>query len=78
LKHIALSNTVNFVVFDGLSYPVNIYKTGMAQLNPLPSLTLQSAWDLNVPCQPKRSKALLLSYTFKCLLKKNADFLPVQ
>jgi hypothetical protein len=29
-------------------------------LNHLPSLTLQSAWDVNVPCQPKRSKALLL------------------
>jgi hypothetical protein len=30
-------------------------------LNPLPSLTLRSARDLNVPCLPKRSKALLLS-----------------
>jgi hypothetical protein len=39
-------------------------------VNPLPSLTLQSTRDLNVPCQPKRSKALLLSYTFKCPLKK--------
>jgi hypothetical protein len=28
--------------------------------NPLPSITLQSAWDLNVPCWPKHSKALLL------------------
>jgi hypothetical protein len=27
--------------------------------NPLPSLTLQSAQDLNVPCRPKCSKALL-------------------
>jgi hypothetical protein len=25
--------------------------------NPLPSLTLQSARDLNVPCRPKRSKS---------------------
>jgi hypothetical protein len=33
-------------------------------LNPLPSLRLQSALDLNVSCRPKRSKALLLSYTF--------------
>jgi hypothetical protein len=33
-------------------------------VNPLASLTLQSAWDLNVPCRPKHSKALLLSYTF--------------
>ena len=31
------------------------------QFNPLPSLTLQSARDLNVPCRPKRSKALLLT-----------------
>ena len=30
-------------------------------LNPLPSVTLQSARDLNVPCQPKRSNALVLS-----------------
>ena len=29
--------------------------------NPLPSIMLQSAQDLNVPCQPKRSKVLLLS-----------------
>jgi len=31
------------------------------EFNPLPSLTLQSARNLNVPCRPKRSKALLLS-----------------
>jgi hypothetical protein len=42
------------------------------RLNPLPSLTLQSAQDLNVLCQPKCYKALLLSYTFKCLLKKRS------
>jgi len=34
---------------------------GCVYFNPLPSLTLQSARDLNVPCWPKRSKALLLS-----------------
>jgi hypothetical protein len=28
--------------------------------NPLPALTLQSARDLNAPCRPKCSKALLL------------------
>jgi hypothetical protein len=28
--------------------------------NPLPALTLQSAQDLNAPCWPKCSKALLL------------------
>jgi hypothetical protein len=44
--------------------------------NPLPSLTLQNAQDLNVPCRPKRSKVLLLSYTFKCLLKKTQSFCP--
>jgi len=31
------------------------------QLNPLPSVTLQSAQDLNVPCRRKRSKALFLT-----------------
>jgi hypothetical protein len=36
--------------------------------NPLPSLTLQSARDLNVPCRHKRSKALLLT-------PKKQDFL---
>jgi hypothetical protein len=41
-------------------------------VNPLPSLTLQSARDLNVPCWPKRYKVLLLSYTFKCPLKKHS------
>jgi hypothetical protein len=45
-------------------------------INPLTSLMLQSARDLNVPCQPKHSKALLLSYTFKCLLKKMQSFCP--
>jgi hypothetical protein len=40
--------------------------------NPLPSLTLQNAWDLNVPCRPTCSKVLLLSYTFKCPLKKRS------
>ena len=30
-------------------------------INPLPSLTLQSARNLNVACRPKRSKARLLS-----------------
>jgi hypothetical protein len=39
-------------------------------INPSPSLMLQSACDLNVPCRPKRFKVLLLSYTFKCPLKK--------
>jgi hypothetical protein len=45
-------------------------------LNPLPSLMLQSARDLNVLCRPKRSKALLLSYTFKYPLKKTQSFCP--
>ena len=31
------------------------------EVNPLPSLTLQSARNLNIPCRPKRSKAHLLS-----------------
>jgi hypothetical protein len=63
----------------------NVVKSSIQQIchtcrsmavNPLLSLTLQSAQDLNVPCQPKCSKALLLSYTFKCLLKKTQSFCP--
>jgi hypothetical protein len=46
------------------------------QINPLPSVTLQSAQDLNVPFWLKHSKALLLSYTFKCPLKKIQSFCP--
>jgi hypothetical protein len=46
------------------------------EINPLLSLALQSAWDLNVLCWPKRSKALLLSYTFKCPLKNTQSFFP--
>jgi hypothetical protein len=38
-----------------------------SKINTLPSLTLQSARNLNVPCRPKRSKALLLT--------KKPDFL---
>jgi len=33
----------------------------LQEINHLPSLTLQSARNLNVPCRPKRSKVLLLS-----------------
>jgi hypothetical protein len=42
-------------------YSVNCQVTRCkeALFNPLPSLTLQSARDLNVPWQPKHSKALL-------------------
>jgi hypothetical protein len=54
------------ILLDVLSFSVNH----------LPSLMLQSARDLNVPCQPKRSKVLLLSYTFKCPLKKTQFFCP--
>jgi hypothetical protein len=45
-------------------------------INPLPSLMLQSAPDLNVPCWPKHSEVLLLSYTFKCSLEKTQSFCP--
>jgi hypothetical protein len=48
----------------------------LTHINPLPSLTLQSARDLNVLCRPKRSKVLLLSYTFKCPLQKMQFFCP--
>jgi len=46
---------------DDLEYEIKIVKATGKDINPLPSLTLQSARDLNVPCQPKRSKALVLS-----------------
>jgi hypothetical protein len=42
-------------------------------INPLPFLILQNVRDLNVPCRPKHSKALLLSCTFKCPLKKKSS-----
>jgi hypothetical protein len=38
-----------------------VSNTNISYFNPLPSLMLRSAWDLNVPSQPKRSKALLLT-----------------
>jgi hypothetical protein len=47
-----------------------------SHINPLPSLTLQSARDLNAVCHPKCSKALLLSYTFKYPMKKMQSFCP--
>jgi hypothetical protein len=47
-------------------------------INPLPSLMLQNTRDLNVPCRPKRCKALLLSYTFEWPLKETQCFLPMQ
>jgi hypothetical protein len=54
-------------------YTGNIFEK---DINPLPSITLRSAWDLNVPCWPKCSKALLLPYTFKLPLKKTQSFCP--
>jgi hypothetical protein len=53
----------------------NCYEAFLSyKFNLLPSLMLQNALDLNVPCQPKCSKALSLSYTFKFLLKKMQSF----
>jgi hypothetical protein len=40
-------------------------------INPFPALTLQSARDLNVPCNHKRSKALLLTQKNRILFKKD-------
>jgi hypothetical protein len=57
-------------------YSVSPEYLGYNHINPLPSLTLQSAQDLNIPWQPKRSKVLLLCYTFKCPLKKTQSFCP--
>jgi hypothetical protein len=41
-----------------------------SKLNPFPALTLQSARDLNVPCNHKQSKALLLTKKTGFSLKK--------
>jgi hypothetical protein len=43
-------------------------------LNPLPSLMLQSAQDLNVPRQHKRSKALLMTQKNRVFFKKEDVF----
>jgi hypothetical protein len=45
------------------------------QFNPFPALTLQSARDLNVPCNHKRSKALLLTQKNRILFKKEDVFI---
>ena len=44
-------------------HPLGI-DTKFLNINPLPSLTLQSARNLNVACRPKRSKALLLPSSY--------------
>jgi hypothetical protein len=45
-------------------------------INPLPSLTLQSARDLSVPCRPNRSKALVLVCKLNACWKKTRSFCP--
>jgi hypothetical protein len=52
-QNLKIKNVVPLIKYllNHLMYPL---------FKPLPSLTLQSTWDLNVPCWPKRSKALLL------------------
>jgi hypothetical protein len=63
-----------FICNNDCSIKTSTVITGICTtyFNPLPSLTLQSTRDLNVLCRHKRSKALLLSYTFKCPLKKRS------
>jgi hypothetical protein len=46
--------------------------------NPFPALTHQSILDLNAACRPKRTKMHWHVRKFKCPLKKNAAFLPMQ
>jgi hypothetical protein len=70
LKHFSFEEKLREIwskIYIGLHVQYPLF---LLDFNPLPSLTLQSARDLNVPCRPKHSKALLLSYTFKCQLKK--------
>jgi hypothetical protein len=47
--------SVDIYCYSCYNIPSKLY----IRFNPLPALTLQSAWDLNVPCRPKRSKVLL-------------------
>jgi len=45
------------------------YVEQFTMFNPFPSLTLQSARDLNVPCPSKRPKALFLRFSwFYCVV----------
>jgi hypothetical protein len=55
------------------TYELALSHMNQGMLNPLPSLTLQSARDLNVPCWPKRSSCPI---HFKCPLKKTRSFCP--
>ena len=59
-KDISPSETENSIGREHPSYNLAC-NTGVVEFNPLPCQTLQSARDLNVPCRPKRSKALLLT-----------------
>jgi hypothetical protein len=47
-------------LFFHRSIIVTLTKDIETVINPLPSLMLQSTQDLNVPCRPKHSKALLV------------------
>ena len=59
-KDISTSETENSIGREHPSYNLAC-NTVVVEFNPLPALTLQSARDLNVPRQPKRSKVLLLT-----------------
>jgi hypothetical protein len=49
------------------------------EINPLPSLTLQSTWDLYVSCRPKCSKALriYMSHAGLNVLKRSGFICPM-
>jgi hypothetical protein len=49
-----------------------------SNINSLPALTYQNVLDLNVAYRAERTKTYWHVRKFKCPLKKNADFLPMQ
>jgi len=53
--------TLNILVTEQFGFRCNSSTEIATYTLPLPSLTLQSTRDLNFPCRPKRSKALLSS-----------------
>jgi hypothetical protein len=62
LQHYHCGNPMYWEVWAMVRGATAYSVTSLSSLfNPLLSLMLQSARDLNVPCRPKRSKALLLS-----------------
>jgi hypothetical protein len=63
---------VTFVFGFFLNYDNNVIT------NPVLALTYQNVLDLNVTCRAKCTQMYWHVHKFKCPLKKNAAFLPMQ